>query len=210
MSNASTKAEVIAEAKTPNFQYHRKDQVQALEREAFGEKEKVKDAKLYNTPIEGGLVTRRLRQINGELDKYRPPEIGGMVKDALAKHSNKLVEEIREGMPTTEVMDRNPVGAVHAHTEWSKANKQKVLEWKNIQVVLNPDSDDPDLRNFEKHRPAMNFSGGNTSFMPDGQLGGHLAFSEAAKENFPKDMGNEVNSALAQAEACASEESEEE
>jgi hypothetical protein len=145
-------------------------------------------------------VNGRIRGINQILEEKAPPEIDGAVKDELHNISDNIVKEVRQGMLPEEVMRRNPARAVQHHMDWSDANKKKIMAWKNIQTVLYRDSDDPDLRNFEQHRPAMTMGGpsSTSTFMPDAQIGGHMALSEQAKANYPDSMGQDVNSALAQ------------
>ena len=58
-------------------------------------------------------------------------------------------------MPSGEEMRKCPAGAIAKHTDWEKRNKGNIAKWKENQLRLNPNSDDPDLANFEKFRPTQ-------------------------------------------------------
>ena len=143
-------------------------------------------------------LSRRKRQLEKELKDWSPrTDISAETRDALSQRAKQLESDIAQGMPTSEVMRRNPVGAVDKHRGWEKRNKDKVLEWKNIQVQLNPDSDEIDLANIERIRPSQTFTGGPSTFMVDAQIPGTFAMTPQAKENWP--LPDPETTALAQA-----------
>ena|SRR3990167_9384271 len=128
-----------------------------------------------------------------------PKEITGEARDELVKHERELAEQIREGMLSVETMRRNPPGAVGEHIKWERKNKEKILAWKNIRRLNNPDDDDEDLANVEMLRPSVAGSGMASTFMADAQIPGHFAQTSLAKENWP--LGEpKIDTPLAQAE----------
>lgn len=138
--------------------------------------------KLKNPHIEDkGAVGSQLKRLNIQLEKQSPIEPKGQEKDSLVKREAKLRDEMLKGMPSQEEMRKCPPGAIGKHMRWEKDNKKKLLEWKNIRLRLNADSDDPDVANFEMHRPLR-----NTLNMDNAQISGKEYFfpSEQYKENY--------------------------
>ena len=127
----------------------------------------------------------RKQALKKDLEQHSPrPDLSGETVDALARRQQVLESHILEGMPTREEMRRNPPGAVDRHRNWNR-KKAAVLEWKNNQVQLNPDSDDVDLCNIERLRPSeMNQTGAST-YMASAQIPGNFAMTPAAKDNWP-------------------------
>lgn len=130
---------------------------------------------------------KRKRQIEKDLIAGQPPELTGATRDALAAREIVLADTIRDGMVVHEEMRRNPVGAVDRHRKWERANKDRILEWKNIRRALNPDSDEKDLANVDRLRPSMLpvGMGATSTFMADAQIPGKFAMTPLAKENWP-------------------------
>lgn len=173
----------------------------ALEEEKQTEAEKIHAAKTFRTGVDVSASYKRIQDIDMQLEQESPTmDLKPQTIDELSKEERRLREKILQGMPSREVMRRNPYGAVDRHIAWEKENKTDLLIWKNIKRQLEPNSEDRDLSNFEKFRPETTDRGGTSSFMGDAQISGHVALSEKAKENFPESMGNDVNSALAQVE----------
>jgi hypothetical protein len=100
-----------------------------------------------------GAVGTQLRRLTQDIETQAPPEIKGPELDKIVKREKELREEIMVGMPCAEEMRRCPPGAIGRHTKWEKRNKNKILEWKNCQLILNRESDDPDVANVERLRP---------------------------------------------------------
>jgi hypothetical protein len=120
-----------------------------------------------------GSVNKQLRQLKHQLETQSPKPPTAAEVDGLAKREAQLQSEMVQGMPSQEEMRKNPPGAVGKHMTWEKRNKQKLLEWKNIRLRMNIGDNDPDLANFERHRPttsSLNMDNaqihGTTYFMP--------------------------------------------
>lgn len=150
----------------------------------------------HRNSIDSAEAASRARRLQKNLHEFSPPDkLDGRVKDKLAERAKQLEEKILQGMPTHEEMRKNPAGMVGRHMRWEKGNKKKILEWKNIQQMLEPDSNDPDLSNFERLRP----SGELDRFRGDAQINGHMSYG-----NIPQWMWDRVfqgvqpNSALEQ------------
>ncbi len=190
-------ARIIKKSEEKGFVYFNKEQREELKREKFGEEQKIKEAKFYNTEIDHPLINNRVKSINSKLEAFAPPEISGETRDDLVKECKKLEVEVKQGMLPIEIMERNPTGAAWRNLRHAEVNKDKIMKWKNLRKVIDQTSEDPDLCNFEQHRPYLT-QNGTSSFMADAQLPGHIAFSEEAKTRFPEDMGKNVNSAYNQ------------
>lgn len=146
----------------------RPDQVQSAKDEIAS-----LEAKLSNPLIEDKAMVRR--QLNNarrltELQTPRPPQ-DSAEEGRMVARSRQLIGEILQGMPSQEEMRKAPPGAVDKHMRWEKANKPKILEWKNLQLRLKPG--ERDAANLERHRPTgstLNMDGaqiqGKNFFMP--------------------------------------------
>lgn len=131
------------------------------------------------------LYTRR-DGIEASLAANSPPKLEGKTKDVLAARLNVLDAQIKVGMLSEEEMWRNPAGSVDRHRKWEAANKDKILERRNILIALEPDSDDVERTSAEVLRPQFAARGVPATFMADAQLPGHFAQSPQSKENFEK------------------------
>ncbi len=130
-------------------------------------------------------LTKRRNHLEDDLKDNAPPEIESATRDALYIYQKDLEEKIAEGMPTQEVMDRNPVGAVDMHTKWEQANKARIRTWKNVCRLIEPDNDQKDYTNVERLRKSGLTPDMAASFMMTGQLPGNFAMSPLAKANWP-------------------------
>lgn len=147
-------------------------------------------------------ASSRMRRLKKQMQDFSPPEVGGSIKDKLYKRSQELEEQIVQGMPSAEEMRKNPAGMVGRHMRWEKKNKKSILEWKNIQQMLEPDSNDPDLSNFERIRP----SGEMDRFRGDAQINGYMTYGRIPQENWDQVFqGAKPNSALEQVKKVAAE-----
>lgn len=183
-----------------NLLKHR--QRQELEAEIEHHDKTIERAKFYGLGINVGEAHKRKRDIAEQLEDQSPyPSITPDTRDALNKRRLELEAQIKEGMLPTEVMRRNPFGAVGQNVKWQKRNTARVLEWQNIMRQLEPDSEDPDISNVEKLRPSILRPDGVSTYMGASQIPGVHAMSPLAKDNFPETMGGDVNSALAQVQA---------
>jgi hypothetical protein len=130
-----------------------------------------------------------LSTLEDDLEQNSPPtDLSGNTRDAIYAESKRLEGEIAVGMLSKEEMRRNPVNAVDRHIQWERANKDKILKWKNFQILLEPESDAQDLANIEKIRPSTLLPNGTSTYMGGAQIPGVFAMTPQAKENWPKEM----------------------
>jgi hypothetical protein len=142
----------------------------------------VNDALGGSTPQ---TLAKGIRAMEDELEENSPPAIDGSTRDALSKRHRELREKIRDtGMLTQEEMRRNPPGAVDRHRRWERANKDRILEYKNISRVLEPESDAKDLSSLEVFRPSRPMVYNSNS-----QIAGHFAYSDVPQENWDQTFG---------------------
>lgn len=139
-------------------------------------------------------VRNRARRLSKQLQDQSPHDISGQLKDALTRESKAIEDRVLPGMPTQEEMRKNPAGMVGRHMRWEKQHKQDILRWKNIQIMREPDSDDPDLANFERMRP----SGTLDRLRTDAQIGGAMNFRSVPLENWNQVFQPPMNTALEQ------------
>jgi hypothetical protein len=100
-----------------------------------------------------GAMQKREQDLGRIVDAKVAPDLTPEQRDAVAKEEKELREKWREGMPSFAEMRRKPSGAVGKHMRWEKANKNRILRWKNCVLMLNKGNDDPDIANIEMHRP---------------------------------------------------------
>lgn len=131
-------------------------------------------------PQDRGEVTRRLQRLKQSLVTQSPQELPGSVKDKLYKEAKEIEARVTHGMLSQEEMRKNPAGAVGQHMKWEKAYKADILRWKNIQQMLDPTSDDPDLSNFERLRP----SGARDRVRLDAQIPGKMSYQNVPQERW--------------------------
>lgn len=140
-----------------------------------------------NNPLikDKGMVTTQLRKLNHQLETQTPKPYVGKEVDSAVQESERLKEELLQGMPSQEEMRKSPPGAVDKHRTWEKRNKAKLLKWKEIQLRLNAGSDENDVANFERYRPI-----GSTLNMANAVIPGKQYFmpseSQQYKENHDK------------------------
>lgn len=175
----------------------------ALENEKKGEQAKIMRAHampwLGIDQKEIIASNQRIRDIEQQLESQSPlPYVPPETRDAINNRIRQLDDEIRQGMPSREDMRRNPPGMVDQHIKWEKANKDKILERKNLKRQLEPESEERDLANIEMIRPEKAMLNGASTFMVDAQIPGHFAQTPQAKANWPQGFGENVNSALEQ------------
>src|SRR3990167_488657 len=98
-------------------------------------------------------LLRQRSRLNQTLQDLTPKPFEGIEKDMAVKRANDLLSEMLNGMPTQAEMRRCPPGSIDKHMKWEKRNKQKVMEWKNLQLRLNAGSGDREVANLERFRP---------------------------------------------------------
>lgn len=129
-------------------------------------------------------LARGIRAMEDELEDHSPPKVSGETRDALAKRKKVLQEQLKSGLLSHEEMRRNPPGAVDRHRKWEKANKERILEYKNICRTLEPDSDAKDLASIEVLRPHT-----QRTLTSNAQIGGHMAYTDVPQENWDRTFG---------------------
>ena len=153
-------------------------------------------------PADRGLALRKVREVRRILDAQAPRRIeDSLVRDRVARRVKEVIEhDIKGSMLPTEIMRRNPAGAVDAFMkqENSKAYKRAVKAVKRGLFALEPATTEIDHANLEKYRPSM-LPPGVSTFMADAQIPGVFAQSTQAKANWP--LPDPVTTAYAQAVA---------
>lgn len=131
-------------------------------------------------------AVKAIRSITKMLNDQAPPtDLSGEEKNLLYAHARQLEQEIQPSLLPLEVMRRCPdSGTPRDNLRREMAMKPKILEWKRCQILLNPDSDDPNLANTDRIRPQLT-TAGTSGFMADARIPGHLAMSAQAKRNWP-------------------------
>ena len=147
-------------------------------------------------------LTNRRNHLEDDLRDNAPPEVSSDARDALYKYQHQLEEEISHGMPTGEVMRRNPVGATDMHTGWENTNKTKIRTWKNVCRLIEPDNDQKDYTNVERLRKTGITQDMAATYMMNGQIPGNFAQTALSKANWPEGMPEygTVDTALKQVE----------
>lgn len=106
-----------------------------------------------------GEVRRQLFAVKTALETQTPQPYTQEILDGAVAREAELREQWMQGMPTQAEMRRNPAGARDKHVRWERANKEKILEWKNIRLrlhasgYLNEAHDATDIANIERYRP---------------------------------------------------------
>jgi len=77
-----------------------------------------------------------LKRLETSLERDTPREYTGTDLDKAVRREKELREKIKNGMPTSEEMRRNPPGALDKHMQWEARNKADIAEWKNIRRRL--------------------------------------------------------------------------
>lgn len=150
------------------------------------------ERKLSNPQIQDkGVVYQQLKKLSHQLEAQTPRQIDAKDMDSAIRRSNELKEEILVGMPSQEEMRKSPPGAVDKHMRWEKRNKNKIEEWKNLQLRINHDSDERDIANFEKYRPTT-----STLNMDNALIPGKMIILPHANAGLPVTFSDEQISAL--------------
>jgi len=106
-----------------------------------------------------GQAIRTLRTLNQQLEVGEPREYQPTQMDTMIAREKELREKFVAGMPSQKTMRTNPAGAVDKHRRWEAANKEDILEWKNIRRRLHASGaidapiDATDISNIEMYRP---------------------------------------------------------
>lgn len=184
----------------PLLRYHQREEIQAEIDDIDSSLNPANPFKHRSGPdiAEARSRSRRLKQ---QLKDYSPPELTGAAKDKLAKRAKDLEDKILSGMPTHEEMRKNPAGMVGRHMRHEVSRKRDILEWKNIQIMLDPTSNDPDLANFERLRN----QGQMDRLRTDAQIGGHMSYGNIPEWVWERIFDKAPNSALEQVKKVEAE-----
>ena len=184
----------------PLLRYHQREEIKAEIDDLDGSLHPDNPFKHRSGP-DVAEARSRSRRLKKQLQEYSPPALTGGMKDKLAKRAKELEEKILSGMPTHEEMRKNPAGMVGRHMRHQTGTKKDVLEWKNIQIMLEPDSNDPDLANFERLRQ----QGAMDQFRADAQITGHMSYGNIPEWVWERIFEKGPNSALEQAKQVQAE-----
>lgn len=146
------------------------------------------------------LIKRR-DAIKDKIEDFAPRPMSAGARAELQKEEARVLETIVPALIPSDQLRRNPSGTVGKlfKGEMSSATKDAILYWRNLRKQIYQDDPDPELCSVERHRPSGIRYDGTSTFMPDAQIPGFHAMTPRAKENWPENMGREVNSAAAQA-----------
>ncbi len=109
--------------------------------DAKGEVRNIRDALEAPAYIRGKVtdlpnMAKRRSRLEAQIDAYAPKPFKEEELDKAIALSNELESKIREGMPTSAEMRRNPPGAVSKHIGWQKTKSKMVQAWKTVQLRL--------------------------------------------------------------------------
>ncbi|MAH45614.1 hypothetical protein CMI37_07280 [Candidatus Pacearchaeota archaeon] len=187
--NTSDRGEITSKS----FRYMRVQEQQAAETELLNIENRLNEPEWVQSRITGEgrkSLVNRARILRRDLNELAvPTDLAGPAKNALYKRLLHLRDTIREDMPPHEIMRRNPAGAVDWHTRWQNKNKDAILEYKNIVHALNPGDTSKDIANIELIRPSM-LQPGQSTFMADAQIPGHMAYTSVPDENWERTFGH--------------------
>ena len=128
----------------------RPHQVQEAKDEIKSAEEKLKSPHIEDK----GEVAKQLRRMSKAFAEQAPQApINGEEEGRMVARSKSLLSDILVGMPSQEEMRKAPPGAVDKHMKWEKANKLKILEWKNLQLRLTH-GEESEAAVLERHRPS--------------------------------------------------------
>ncbi len=147
---------------------------------------KTLEAKLQSPFIENKAeAAKQLRRVRTAVESQLPkPPTSAEEEGRMVARSRDLLNDILVGMPSQEEMRKAPPGAVDKHMQWERRNKQKIQEWKNLQLRLTHGSE-PEAANLERHRPTgstLNMDNaavaGKQFYLPRGDVGMAVTFSD--------------------------------
>jgi hypothetical protein len=169
----------IADLLKPNYlRHHQREEhrgeIEAIERQIA---DPVERKKLHN-PGRLAQDVKRRRQV---LESQSPPPLTASQRDKIARLEKLVVADGREGMVSSEELRSRPPGVVDSHMAWQNGKKRSVLLFQRCRILLNPDSNAPDLCNFERFRPARP---GSRELYTDSAIPRVWTLSEEAKANY--------------------------
>lgn len=138
--------------------YLRHNQVEELEAERSRLMDQVTARQSHLRAQDPGVAKRRIARITQQIEEQLPPALKGELLDRVASREKQLLDEILQGMPSQAEMRGGPSGSLGKHQQWEKRNKTRIIEWKNLRLILarsgaGGDYTDPDVANLESYRP---------------------------------------------------------
>lgn len=107
------------------------------------------------TAVDVDVLRQNLSRDQEALDRGTPPELSQTQQRKLFAALRQLKEEFTHGMPSVEQMERPTAQNIDAYMHWSAEHKNRVLAYKTIVRMLQPDNDEPNLTNIERYRPTQ-------------------------------------------------------
>lgn len=177
----------------------RPSQVQDFEEE----KKRIEDALAGKNGAQlqdASSARKQLRNIGKILHEQAPKELVGKEKDVALKRIEILKGKIQKNMPSKEEMRKCPSGAIAKHTNWEKATKSDVNEYKELMLKTNYGTDDAEIASIEKLRPTKSTLNIHNELVEGQQFhnienvtGGTVTFSDAdlalIKQRSPEHYG---------------------
>ena len=110
---------------------------------------------------------RMNKTVNDQLPKL---PVDGEEEGRMVARSKHLLSEIVPAMCSQEEMRKAPPGSVDKYQkgENSKAIKNKILEWKNLELRLKPGEEE--AANLERHRPVGSTLNMDNAYIPGKQI----------------------------------------
>jgi hypothetical protein len=153
-----------------NTNYLRPEQVREMKDEATSIDETLANPVTRALIDDPGEMVRTRQRLEKQIETQSPPKLSPEDRDAAARELGEVTDRIREGMPTAEEMRKMPPGAIGKHRSWESRHKDDVLRYKRLQIMLNPESTDPDLCNIEKLRPRSNTLNLDNALIPGSEV----------------------------------------
>lgn len=145
-----------ATTSAPAKNYLRHNQIEEMKNERSVIERTLRDREVQ----ERGALENQIRRMDHQIESQSPPEVSGAERDRMARECAEIEAALVPLMPSDEAMRKNPPLTVGRHMKFDKAAKDKsrfpegmLRRWKNNRLALNRGSDDPDVANFEQHRP---------------------------------------------------------
>lgn len=85
-------------------------------------------------------IKSQINRLDHAIEDASPGRITGAQRDAFSKRIQELKEIFVVGLPTRWEMDHPAKcpGAVRKHRKWLEMNNPNIIEWRNLQRLLNP------------------------------------------------------------------------
>lgn len=130
-------------AKIPRFlRPHERQQREQLHQ---GLKQAAESPYLKNASHSKRQILGALSRVERDIESQTAPTLSKTEEDRAAKRCKELEEKIKEKIPSSETMRRNPPGAVAHHMSWERENKANIKEWRALNHMLHPGADGPTM-----------------------------------------------------------------